>query len=304
MKFGFVLPKTINIEDVNRFAQKVEELGFESVWVADHIVLPIEQTNQYPYTEDGKFTASHDDPQLDAFVLLSILASATSKVAVGTSVIIVPYRNPIVQAKMFATLDVLSRGRVLCGVGVGWLREEFEALGASYQDRGAVTDEYLQVFKSLWSSNRPQFNGEHYQFSDVGFAPKPVRGNIPIWVGGHTRRAVRRAVKYGDAWHPTRQTPERVASMVPYLHSYCDEHGRERDEIVISLKRTLHFTDIGMGVPSRIQSNAALINSTEGVVEDVYRCEELGIKQLTFDFQTSAIDDCMKTMEHFAGKVM
>ena len=301
MQYGFALPKTTDGGALIRFARAAEGLGFESVWTGDHIVLPTSETDQYPYTPDGRFVARPDDPQLDAFVVLSYIASATERVAIGTTVAIVPYRNPIVQAKMFATLDVLTGGRAVCGVGVGWLEKEFDALGASYKDRGAVTDEYLQIFRTLWQDREPEFHGEHYDFGGVYFAPKPIRdGHIPIWVGGHTRRAIRRAVKYGDAWHPTRQTPEFVARNLPYLREFAESAGRDPAEITISLKRTLHFTDMGLEEGASNRSNGALIASTGEVIEDVQACREIGIEQLTFDFRTPSADDCIRTMERFA----
>ncbi len=304
MKYGFVLPKSTDGEALCRFARAVEELGFESVWTSDHIVLPTGETDKYPYTEDGRFTASPDDPVLDALMTLSYVASTTRRIRIGTTVIIVPYRNPIVQAKMFATLDVLTGGRVICGVGVGWLRKEFDVLGASYRDRGPVTDEYLQVFEELWTAESPEFHGSFYDFDGIKFAPKPVqKPRIPIWVGGHSRRAVRRAVKYGDAWHPTRQTPEYVAEMLPYLRRVSEEHGRDADQITISLKRSLHFTDMGFGEGSGARSGGALVATTQEVADDTRRCADLGIHQLTFDFRTRDVDQCIITMERFAERV-
>jgi probable F420-dependent oxidoreductase len=304
MRYGFALPKSTDGAELIRFASAVEDFGYESVWVGDHIVLPKEETDQYPYTPDGRFVSRPDDPQLDAFIVLSYIASATSTIDIGTTVAIVPYRNPILQAKMFATLDVLTDGRAVCGVGVGWLEKEFDVLGASYPDRGPVTDEYLQIFKALWTEQDPEFHGEHYDFDGIYFAPKPVRdGHIPIWVGGHTRRAVRRTVKYGDAWHPTRQTPEFVARHLPYMREYSESVGRDPSELTMSLKRTLHFTDIGIDEGPANRSNGALIASTGEVIEDVQSCIEIGIDQLTFDFRTSNVDDCIRTMEHFATMV-
>ena len=304
MKYGFALPKSTDGAELVRFAKAVEDLGFESVWVGDHIVLPNEETDQYPYTPDGRFVTRPNDPQLDAFIVLSYIASSTSTIDIGTTVAIVPYRNPILQAKMFATLDVLTGGRAVCGVGVGWLEKEFDVLGASYADRGPVTDEYLQIFRTLWTEQEPEFHGEHYDFDGIYFAPKPVRdGHIPIWVGGHTRRAVRRTVKYGDAWHPTRQTPEFVARHLPYMREYSESVGRDPSEITMSLKRTLHFTDLGIDEGPANRSNGALIASTGEVIEDVGACREIGIDQLTFDFRTSNIDHCIRTMEHFATRV-
>ena len=285
MKYGFALPKSTDGAELVRFAKAVEDLGFESVWVGDHIVLPNEETDQYPYTPDGRFVTRPNDPQLDAFIVLSYIASSTSTIDIGTTVAIVPYRNPILQAKMFVTLDVLTGGRAVCGVGVGWLEKEFDVLGASYADRGPVTDEYLQIFRTLWTEQEPEFHGEHYDFDGIYFAPKPVRdGHIPIWVGGHTRRAVRRTVKYGDAWHPTRQTPEFVARHLPYMREYSESVGRDPSEITMSLKRTLHFTDLGIDEGPANRSNGALIASTGEVIEDVGACREIGIDQLTFDF--------------------
>ena len=304
MEYGFALPKTTDGASLVRFAMAVEELGFESVWTGDHVVLPVEETDQYPYTPDGRFVARPDDPQLDAFVVLSYIASATERVRIGTTVAIVPYRNPILQAKMFATLDVLTGGRVVCGVGVGWLEKEFDVLGASYPNRGPVTDEYLEIFSTLWADQEPEYHGEFYDFDGIYFAPKPVQQpRIPIWVGGHTRRAIRRTIKYGDAWHPTRQTPEFVAEHLPYLRNFSEEVGRDPSEITISLKRTLHFTDLGMSEGPANRSNGALIASTGEVIENVEACAEIGIGQLTFDFRTPAVDDCIRTMEHFANSV-
>ena len=300
MEYGIVLPKHIDADELINFARAAEGLGFHSLWAADHIVLPVEETNLYPYTDDGRFTANSQDPQLDAFTLLSFIASQTNQINLGTSVAIVPYRNPIVQAKMFASLDVLTKGRVICGAGVGWWKEEFAALDAPFEKRGLATDEYLQIFKLLWTSDVTEFHGETYGFSNIAFFPKPVQkpNGIPIWIGGHTKRAVRRTVKYGDTWHPTRLRPDQIENMLPFIDQQCEEYDRKRDEIAISLKRTLHFTDIGIETNSRIRSKAALIDSTHTVVEDIKHCEDLGIKNLTFDFQTNKTEECIKIMEH------
>ena len=303
MEYGFVLPKLISNEKLLQFVKSAESLGFHSIWASDHVVLPIEKTSLYPYTDDGSFTASPEDPQLDALILLSFLASHTKKIKMGTSVLIAPYRNPILQAKMLASLDVLTDGRVICGLGVGWWKEEFAALQAPFEDRGIATDEYIQIFKTLWHENKPQFSGKTYHFSDIAFFPKPIQkpNGIPIWVGGHTKRAIRRTVKYGDAWHPTRLTPAKIKEMKPYLDEQCEIHERNVEEITISLKRTLHFTDIGINTNSKLRSQSALIESTDEVIEDIKKCSEVGIKQLTFDFQTNNLDECVKIMDHLAN---
>ena len=143
------------------------------------------------------------------------MAACTERIKLGSTVLILPYRNPIVQAKMFASLDALTGGRMICGVGVGWLEKEFDVLGVSYAERGAITDEFLGIFKALWYQSYPEYHGKYYQVDGIRFEPKPVQQPLPIWVGGHTRAALRRTAKYGDCWHTTRQTPEFVASNTP-----------------------------------------------------------------------------------------
>ena len=305
MRFGFTLPNTMDGEALCRFAERAESLGFESIWSGDHIVLPTAATDQYPYTADGSFTRPSDVPFLEVMTLLSYIASRTSRIRIGSTVIILPYRNPILQAKVFASLDVLTGGRVICGVGVGWLEREFEALGASYADRGAVSDEFLAIFRRLWAEPDPEFHGRFYSFEGIQFYPKPVQQpRIPIWVGGHTRRAIRRTVAYGDAWHPTRQTPEYVAGLLPYLRGQAEEAGRDPEEITISLKRSLHFTDLAIPEGGGVRSGAAVIGTTQEAMDDVRRCQELGIQQLTYDFRTGDVDSCIRTMEHFAERVV
>ena len=300
IKIGISIPRLPDANAIRRFASTAENLGFESILVGDHIILPTAGTNQYPYTADGSFQRPSDEPFLETMTMLGYMAACTETIKLGSTVIILPYRNPIVQAKMFASLDVLTKGRVICGAGVGWWKEEFAALHAPFEKRGLATDEYLQIFKLLWTSRITEFHGETYEFSNIAFFPKPVRkpNGIPIWIGGHTKRAVRRTVKYGDTWHPTRLNPDRIENMLPFMNQQCEEYGRNKDEISISLKRTLHFTDIGIETNSRIRSQAALIDSTQAVIEDIKHCEDLGIKNLTFDFQTNKTGECIKIMEH------
>jgi probable F420-dependent oxidoreductase len=194
MRLGFGLPTagpSANGPDIVRVAQRVEALGFESVWCGDHLVMPAGQITQYPYTADGSFARPPTTGFLEPFTLLAYVAGATRTVKLGMTVIVLPYRNPIVQAKMLACLDVLSGGRLICGVGVGWLEKEFEVLRAPYRDRGPVSDEYLEIFKSLWTQDEPRFHGRFCAFDGIVFAPKPLqKPHPPIWVGGHSRSAI------------------------------------------------------------------------------------------------------------------
>jgi probable F420-dependent oxidoreductase len=307
MRFGFGIPNagTVRGPDVIRFVQRAEALGYESIWTGDHLVLPTGGTTQYPYTADGTFPLASSENFFEPFTLLGYVAAVTSTVKIGTTVIIVPYRNPIVQAKMLACLDVLSGGRLICGVGVGWLEKEFQVLQASYQDRGPVTDEYLQIFKLLWTEEHPVFKGRFYEFDGIAFNPKPLqKPHPPIWVGGHSRAAIRRAVRFGDAWHPTRQTPDFVAQHLPYLREEAERVGRDPRELTISLKRGLHFTDIGLSNEVLRRSEGSLIGTTQQVIDDARRCQDIGIDQLSYDFRTGKVDEMLAIIEHFAAAVI
>lgn len=308
MRFGFGLPHAgaaANGPDIIRFAQRAEALGFESLWGGDHLVLPVGGTTQYPYTVDGSFSRPSTEGFLEPYTLLSYVAAATKTVKLGMTVIILPYRNPIVQAKMLACIDVLSGGRLIFGVGVGWLEKEFQVLQASYKDRGPVSDEYLEICKILWTQDQPEFHGKFYDFDGITMYPKPVQQpSIPIWVGGHSRRAIRRAIRYGDCWHPTRQSPDFVQQHLPYLREECARLGRDPSELTISLKRALHFTDIGLSGEILSRSSNAMIGTTQQVIDDIRRCRDIGIQQLTFDYRTGQVDEMLKIIEHFAAAVL
>ena len=305
MKMGISIPRLPDGPGLKQFVQRAEELGFESVLAGDHVVLPTGGTSQYPYTADGSFARPPEEPFLETMTLLGYLAACTEEIKLGSTVIILPYRNPVVQAKMFASLDVLTSGRIICGVGVGWLEAEFKNLGVPYSQRGPMSDEFLEIFKVLWTEPDPVFHGRFYNIEGIQFYPKPVqKPHIPIWVGGHTGRALRRTAKYGDCWHTTRQTPEFVANHIPYLRRHAEQSGRDPDSISISLKRSLHFTDIGMEEGSSVRTGGAMIATTQEVVDDVYYCRELGIDQLTYDFRVEGLGRQIRVMEHLADRVL
>lgn len=305
MKIGLSIPRLPDAPGLRRFVQRAEELGFESVLAGDHVVLPTGGTNQYPYTVDGSFQRPVDEPFLETMTLLGYLAACTETIKLGTTVIILPYRNPVVQAKMFASLDVLTNGRMICGVGVGWLEKEFDTLGVPYAQRGPMSDEFLQIFKILWTEPHPEFHGKFYDFDGIQFNPKPVQQpHIPIWVGGHTRRSLRRTAQYGDCWHTTRQTPDFVAQNLPYLRREAAKVGRDPASISISLKRSLHFNDIGLPERASVRTGGTVIGNTQQVIDDVYYCRELGIDQLTYDFRVDELGQCIRVMEHLADRVL
>src|SRR3990167_7127098 len=188
MKIGIFLPisgRAASSETLMGAAQQAETLGFDSVWTADRIIIPWEIKTPYPYGKDEHFIVPADRPFFEPLTCLAFLAGCTEKVLLGMSVLVLPYRHPLYWAKVAATIDHLSKGRLIMGVGVGWMIEEFEALGASFKERGDLSDEQLKLIKVLWEEEKVRFEGRHYSFGEIAFYPKPLqKPRIPIWVGG------------------------------------------------------------------------------------------------------------------------
>ena len=192
------------------FARHADDLGFHSGWVSDHIAWPKEIHSKYPYTDDGSFAPPPDMPWLDPIGTLFFVAACTERLQLGGTVLILGYRPPMLTAKAMASLDVLSGGRAILGVGVGWMKEEFDVLGMPYDHRGKRADEQLALFEQVFTEPSPSYHGEYYDVPEIGFEPKPVNGRIPVWVGGDTEPAFRRVVRSGDAFHAAFQTVSDV----------------------------------------------------------------------------------------------
>jgi len=189
---------------IRDIAQAAEALGYDSVWVIDHVVIPVEISSRYPYNKDGTFATPPQTRYLEPLAVLGFLAGCTQRVRLGIRVLVLPLRNPVLAAKVVATMDVLSGGRIDLGIGVGWMREEFEALGYDYFDRrGAVMDEQIQVMKAMWTQDVAAYDGEFFHLPPVGSHPHPVqKPHPPIWIGGDTPPAIRRAGRLADGWLP------------------------------------------------------------------------------------------------------
>ena len=252
VRYGFYLPTrghTASPEALETLVQRGESLGFASVMIADHLVFPVTIKSRYPYTVSGDFPGKGD--VLDQLSLMAFVAAKTTRLRLVTSVMIVPYRNPVLTAKALATIDVLSKGRVTLGVGVGWMREEFEALGApDFDRRGAVTDEYLRILKTLWTESPASFSGRFYRFDALHCRPQPVqKPHPPIWVGGHSKAALRRAARLGDGWHPVGANaavplpPSELRLLVEELHRLTAAEGRDPKSLTISYKAPVY--DVG-----------------------------------------------------------
>ena len=318
MKYGFTLSGRSPLatpEALTAITKKGEELGYDSVLMGDHIVVPRRIASPYPYAEDGAAPGSPTGEAMEHLVLLSFLAGQTSKIRLVASVIIVPHRNPVVAAKALATLDVLSNGRLVVGVGVGWMREEFEALGLPpFEERGAVTDEYIRAYKELWTSDTPSFEGKYCRFDNISFLPKPVRKpHPPIWVGGESRPALRRTAELADGWYPLGSnptfpmgTPEQLAAGLERLATYARRFGRDPAEFEITFRTHRFGIKKNGGASSSAGGERVSFEGTaDQIASDIRRYEELGVHRLALDFirQTEDIDEVLRRMEEFATQV-
>ena len=286
-------------------AQRGEQLGFEILSVSDHIVIPKSIHARYPYSETGEYGGS--GYALEQLTTLSFLGAHTTTAKLLTSVMVLPYRSPVHTAKILASIDVLTNGRLIVGCGVGWMREEFEVLDAPpFEERGASSDEYIRAFKELWTSDEPTFEGKYCSFRDILFEPKPVqKPHPPIWIGGESPQALRRAAHLGNAWHPLATNPtypldtlERLAVHVSRLHRHAEEAGRDPAEI-----------DIAYGARSYNDAEAELTaegqrrpftGTPEEIAADIRAFEELGVSHLILGFQGRTLEERYERMERFA----
>lgn len=308
MRYAFYLPtrgKTATPDAIETLLARAEALGFSSVMIADHVVFPAQVKSQYPYTVTGAFPG-----QGDAFEQLTLAAFAAAKsqrLRLVTSVMILPYRNPVFTAKALATIDVLSSGRVTVGVGVGWLREEFEALAApSFDERGAVSDEYLRIFKTLWTQSPASFAGRYYRFDDVQCLPLPVqKPHPPIWIGGHSKPALRRAARYGDGWHPVGGNPAvplrpaEFGALMDELRRLCDAERRDPAALTISFKAPVYDADTKHG-PDRLP----FAGTPEQFLADAETYARLGVSELIVDFRSDDLSASLERMERFASTMI
>ena len=239
MKFALVgvgSGSTVRPEPLTEVAQKAEALGYESVWIPEHLAVPVKMQARYPGSADGKFPGGPGVNLHDPFVALSFVAAHTTTIKLGTGVFVLPLRNTLSVAKAVASLDVLSQGRVIFGIGVGWCEEEFDAVGMPFRDRAARTREAVKVMRALWTEETPQFSGKFHDFKPIGFNPKPVQDPCPPLVfGGESRAALKRAAELADGWCGIRYTPESVKPYVTQLKELTQQAGRDFSQFEITV---------------------------------------------------------------------
>jgi probable F420-dependent oxidoreductase len=236
MKFGLAFASSVGIEGdaALEICRRAEAVGFESVWGGEHVILPDAIGSRYPYTADGKIPAEPDTPIPDPLIWLAFVAASAPTLRLGTCILIVPQRNPVVLAKELATLDRLSGGRVELGLGIGWMKEEFKALGVPWDRRGARNDEYIAAMRALWAGPHAEFHGEFVDFPPVTCSPRPVQRSIPVLVGGDTDAAIDRAVRLADGYFPGEGDAERLGGLIKRLRSAAERADRDPASIEIN----------------------------------------------------------------------
>jgi probable F420-dependent oxidoreductase len=269
---------------IARACDVAEERGADTLWSVDHIAFPYGFRAVYPYATH-EFGENPDTPLewWDCLSVLSFLAARTERVRIGTGVLVLPYRHPVATAKAIATIDQLSGGRVLFGVGVGWLYDEFEALQLPpFEQRGAVTDEQLAIFKALWTSDRPSFEGRFYQFPEISVTPQAAQHpHPPILVGGNSVPALRRTVRFGDGWHALMLLPSEMAEHAARLHAMAADAGRT-DDIPVSLLVAARLTKDATVYPALDDAHRrqAMTGTVEQVVEQLVAYRDAGVEEI------------------------
>ncbi len=282
MHFGVAFANVFTFAEpaaARAIANSAEEAGFESLWTVEHVVVPADYRSPYPYDPSGRMPAPDDTPLPDPFVWLAFVAAATSTIRLGTGIAILPQRNPLIAAKEVATLDVLSEGRVLLGVGAGWLAEEFAALGVPFEGRGRRLDEHIGAMRALWAGERASYEGELVRFAPCTSSPRPPGGRVPIHIGGHTEVAARRAGRLGDGFFPGTSDREHLAHILDVMRRAAEDAGRDPDAIEVTTGGPLD-------------------------ADGIRRLADLGVHRVTIPPLAFDVDGLRAQLESFAEDVM
>ena len=292
-------------------ATEAETLGYGILGVADHLIVPVQTGVRYPYTADGVWPGAPTGECFDALATLAFLAGCTQRIKLLTSVAVVPHRPPVLTAKLFQTADILSGGRVIAGVGAGWMPEEFAALGTPpFAERGAVMDEYIRAWKTLWTEGRPAMHGKYVDFDNVVFEPKPVsKPHPPIWVGGESGPSLRRVAQLGDAWYPVSNnakvmlnTPERLKEGIARMHRAAERHGRDPASIDIAYVWFLPPSWTERALPEG--GRQMFTGPSDAMLEDAAALGALGVNHLIVYPQRPTIEQTLEGLRRFGEDVV
>jgi probable F420-dependent oxidoreductase len=275
----------LSTQYIQTTARMAEDLGFDSVWIPDHIIVPSAVEERY------------GPVYYDAVAVLAYLAGITSRVRLGTTVLVVPYRNPVVLAKQVASIDQLSHGRLVLGIGVGWAEAEFDILKLSFAERGPRTDEALHLMQALWTQDAPRFEGTYYTLSDLLFQPKPVQRPVPIWVGGNSRAALRRTAEFATGWHPIDMPPAALHDDLQTLSALC--HDKARALPALCPRFTVRVQEHGVGSNRRFMEG-----DTGQILADLLQVKALGASHVVLSTQTNDMSRFCWEIETLAREVV
>lgn len=245
MKIGVLLPNAgpkASPEHVVEVARTAEALGFDSVWTSDHVLIPEQVESYYPYRANGRWDYPSNSKWMDPLLSLAWAAAAAPRLQIGTSVLVAPLRNPVLLAKQVATLDFLSGGRVILGLGAGWMKEEADVMNASFDDRGSRLREMIDLMRHLWTGESADFHGRYWTVTNARMHPTPVNKRVPIALGGHSPIAIRRAARIADAWLPHARQPDQLRQEIAQLRAECQRRGRASVEVIVQSGRAYQLS--------------------------------------------------------------
>lgn len=314
MQFGFNAPTAGPLAETGQLTRLVvegEALGYDYATFSDHVVIPTDIHAIYPYSSSGEFPAGARAERHEQLIEVAYVAAKTQRLRLVLSVMVVPHRPAVLTAKMLSTIDVLSGGRLVVGIGAGWMKEEFEAIGApDFAARGKVTDEYLKAFVELWTKEQPKFAGDHVRFDNIVLAPKPVQKPYPpIWVGGESGPALRRTATLGDAWYPIGTNPAfpldslaRFKAGVAKLRALTEKAGRKADAVGLALRCTAY----GESIPATAGDGQRRLFSGKNadIAADIRALEEMGVSHLDVGFAGNTVDTMLAEMQRFKKDVL
>jgi probable F420-dependent oxidoreductase len=314
MQIGFNLPNSgplSAVADMTRIAVEGEALGFDYLTFTDHVVLPDTKVPGYPYSESGEFYEDAPTERHEQLIGMAYIAAKTARVRLVAAVLVVPHRPAVLAAKMLATLDVLSGGRLVVGIGAGWLKTEFDAVVTTpYPERGAVTDEYIDAFKVLWTEKAPRFAGRYTKFDGIVLEPKPVqRPHPPLWIGGEGPAALRRAARVGDAWYPIGSNNKHLYDTLPRLEAgiarlrkAVADAGRDPASVGVCFRVKRY----GAAVPPLASDGQRRLfsGSEADLIADLRALRDAGVGAIDIDFGRPTADEVIAEMRRFRTAVI
>ena len=293
MKVGVWIPSVRRFasnENIRASILQAERLGYDSIWTIDHVIAPTANAEQFGLIYDPLIT-------------MALAAGLTERIQIGVSVLVLPYRHGVLTAKMIATLDDLSQGRIILGVGAGWNAAESGILGVPFEERGPMTDEYIAIMKTIWATPKPTFSGRYTQFSDVELYPLPVQpGGPPIWVGGSSRAALRRTAEHGDAWHPINRTPDQLREGKAEIARLCQRFGRATPP-AMTLRIDARLLLDEYPYPRPAHAGHMLVGTPDELLDQIAELREIGVEHLALEFVGRDFADYQAQVEMFATEV-